>query len=141
MPCRGHLGLGTFACILSDPRTRDLPLILETPAYDNPSAGARDTLATEGMAVWRTEVSVLNRVSGRLVESSGQPEGDGCGAPELLHDGELEACRAEVADAVSHASKLRDGKGRKTEGKVTGRKGKRKEAQDDDDDHIDSCDE
>ncbi|KAI0757931.1 hypothetical protein C8Q74DRAFT_1373006 [Fomes fomentarius] len=70
IPVRGHLGLRTFARILSDPRTRDIPLVPETPAYDVPStsgisAAARDRLAKEGMGVWHTEVSVLNRLSGR----------------------------------------------------------------------------
>ena len=30
----GHLTLRTFAHILSDPRTQDIPLVLETPAHD-----------------------------------------------------------------------------------------------------------
>ncbi|TFK79502.1 AP endonuclease, partial [Polyporus arcularius HHB13444] len=108
----GHLGLRTFAHILSDPRTRDIPLILETPAYDVPtgsSAAARERLATEGMGVWRAEVSVLNRLSGRLTDESGEEEEAEGGGLES----ELEAGRKEIANAVAKASKLRDGKGKK----------------------------
>ena len=134
-PPRGHLGLRTFAHILADPRTRDIPLVLETPAFDVPASGqvrsaaARDRLAKEGMGVWRTEVSVLNRLSG------GQGQ---------LDENELEAYRTEVAAAVEMASKLRDAKGKKVDGKgAGGRKGgkaKRKaedeeeEARDEDED-------
>ena len=81
------------------------------------------------MGVWRTEVSVLNRLSG------GQGQ---------LGESELEACRVEVAAAVEMASKLRDAKGKKVDGKgAGGRKGgkaKRKaedeeeEARDEDED-------
>ncbi|KAI0371429.1 AP endonuclease, partial [Pilatotrama ljubarskyi] len=108
----GRLGLATFARILADPRTRDIPLILETPAYDVPSgssAAARDRLATEGMGVWRAEVAVLNRISGRGLsgESAGEGEENGVG------EGEMEEMRREIEDAVKKASKLRDAKGKK----------------------------
>ena len=40
----------TFAHILTDPRTQNMPLILETPNGDNSD-------------VWHTEIDVLNRMS------------------------------------------------------------------------------
>ncbi|RDX47718.1 AP endonuclease [Lentinus brumalis] len=134
----GHLGLRTFAHILSDPRTRDIPLILETPAYDVPtgsSAAARERLATEGMGVWRAEVSVLNRLSGRLTDGSGEAEEAEGGR---LEESELEAGRKEIADAVAKASKLRDAKGKKADGaggarKTNKGKGKAKAADEEED--------
>lgn len=56
----GHLGITTFRHIVSDPRTRDIPLILETPTFE-----AKD--------IWTKEISVLNRLS-NLVEDSEVPE-------------------------------------------------------------------
>ncbi|EPQ57706.1 AP endonuclease [Gloeophyllum trabeum ATCC 11539] len=46
----GFLGLRTFHHILTDPRTRGLPLVMETPQYDD-------------VAVWQKELEVLNRLS------------------------------------------------------------------------------
>ncbi|KAG1899756.1 xylose isomerase-like protein [Suillus fuscotomentosus] len=51
----GHLGISTFRHIVSDPRTQDIPLILETPTFE----------ATE---IWTKEISALNRLS--LVDDS-----------------------------------------------------------------------
>ncbi|KAF4615673.1 hypothetical protein D9613_012513 [Agrocybe pediades] len=47
----GHLGLGTFQHILRDPRTMGIPLILETPSFEQPQE------------VWGSEIGVLQRVS------------------------------------------------------------------------------
>lgn len=122
---RGHLGLRTFAHILSDPRTRDIPLVLETPAYDVPS-GPRESLATEGMGVWRTEVAVLNRLAGRSAEEAGEEE-----------IGEM---RAEIAGAVGKASKARDAKGKKAAvGGKAERKSKKKVEVDEDEEDGGSC--
>ncbi|KAI0794369.1 xylose isomerase-like protein [Fomes fomentarius] len=157
----GHLGLRTFAHILSDPRTRDIPLVLETPAYDVPStsgssAAARDRLAKEGMSVWRTEVSVLNRLSGRpRAGQSGSTEGDNGkdsvighaneDAKGRLEESELEGLKGEIADAVEKASKLKDGKGKK-QGGGKGQGGKRKakwkackEEEEEEEEDGDSC--
>ncbi|KAM5542445.1 hypothetical protein V8D89_003904 [Ganoderma adspersum] len=141
----GHLGLRTFAHVLSDPRTRDIPLILETPAYDAPASNSagRDRLAWEGMGVWRTEVSVLNRLSGRYSSSSkseGQEPGiEGEGG---IEESEYEAWRDEIHEVVKTASKARDAKGRKVDssGKKA-KKGKRRKGGEDDDaeDEDDSC--
>lgn len=46
----GHLGISTFRHIVSDPRTQDIPLILETPTFE----------ATE---IWTKEISALNCLS------------------------------------------------------------------------------
>lgn len=46
----GHIGISTFRHIVSDPRTQDIPLILETPTFE----------ATE---IWTKEISALNRLS------------------------------------------------------------------------------
>ena len=124
---------------------RDIPLILETPAYDAPAStsAARDRLALEGMGVWRTEVSVLNRLSGRLfsaIEADGEEsrrEGDG-----EIKESEYEAWREEILEAVKMASKARDAKGRKVDhpGKKS-KKAKRRKGEEDDDmeDEEDSC--
>ncbi|KAI0757941.1 xylose isomerase-like protein [Fomes fomentarius] len=156
----GHLGLRTFAHILSDPRTCDIPLVLETPAYDVPStsgssAAARDRLAKEGMGVWRTEVSVLNRLSGRpRAGQSGSTEGDNGedgvigdaneDAKGRLEESELEDFKAEIADAVENASKLKDGKGKKQgggKGQGAKRKAKRKAGKEEEEEEEDgdSC--
>lgn len=52
----GHLGISTFRHIVSDPRTQDIPLILETPTFE----------ATE---IWTKEISALNCLS-NLVDDS-----------------------------------------------------------------------
>ncbi|OSC97930.1 AP endonuclease [Trametes coccinea BRFM310] len=123
----GHLGLRTFVHILADPRTRDIPLILETPAYDvqtGSSAAARQRFATEGMGVWRTEVAVLNSLSGR---------GKDDGFVDVSEE-ELEERRKEIEEAVRTASKLRDAKGKKVdEGGKAKPKSKRKRAVEEDD--------
>ncbi|KAL1706874.1 xylose isomerase-like protein [Schizophyllum commune] len=52
---QGTLGLPAFHHILTDPRTQNMPLILETPNGDNSD-------------VWHTEIDVLNRMSGMSTE-------------------------------------------------------------------------
>ena len=130
MARRGHLGLRTFAHILSDPRTRDIPLIMETPAYDVPtsSGAARDRLAKEGMGVWRTEVSVLNRLSGRLALLE---DGDSAGGGGGIKDSEFDAWRGEIQEAVRKASALKDVKGKSADRQ--GKKAKRKKGEEDQD--------
>ncbi|KAI0685051.1 xylose isomerase-like protein [Cytidiella melzeri] len=83
----GHLGLSTFAHILSDPRTKDIPLILETPTHDSDKAPKlkgeakrkkeknkpyhntegdeheRVPLRSEEWEVWKKEVEVLRRLA------------------------------------------------------------------------------
>ena len=100
-------------------------------------------MAWEGMGVWRTEVSVLNRLSGRhpsVPKSEGQepgPAGEG-----EIEESEYEAWRDEIHEAVKTASKARDAKGRKVDssGKKA-KKGKRRKGDEDDDaeDEDDGC--
>ena len=90
----GELGLATFAHILADPRTRGLPLVLETPAYDEPGPGAA-RLGKEGMDVWRKEVEVLNRLAGENVGVERMAE-----------------WMAEIREVVRRASGERDAKGK-----------------------------
>ncbi|KAJ8454412.1 hypothetical protein ONZ51_g13037 [Trametes cubensis] len=131
----GHLGLRTFVHILADPPTRDIPLILETPAYDIPTgsnAAARDRLATEGMGVWRTEVAVLNRLSGRGCDEDSQIQ---------VTEDELEEGRKELEAAVKKASQSRNGKGKKVDefGKGKKKAKSKKNAAEDDEDHDSGC--
>ena len=102
-------------------------------------------MACEGMGVWRTEVSVLNRLSGRLVSGAkaddGEPAQEEEGGGEI-EEGEYEAWREEIREAVKTASKARDAKGRKVDGAgKKARKTKRSKDEEDDDteDGEDSC--
>ena len=56
----GQLGMSVFRHIVTDLRTRNIPLILETPTFE----------ATE---VWKKEISILNCLS-NLVDDSKVPE-------------------------------------------------------------------
>ncbi|KAJ7071781.1 xylose isomerase-like protein [Mycena belliarum] len=47
----GHIGIGGFHHILNDVRFQDIPLILETPSFEQPE-------------VWAAEIGVLNGLSG-----------------------------------------------------------------------------
>ena len=93
--------------------------------------------------MWRTEVSVLNRLSGRhtsVPKSEGQEpglEGD-----QEIEESEYEAWRDEIHQAVKAASKARDAKGRKVDGSgKKAKKGKRRKGDEDDDveDEDGSC--
>jgi len=90
----GHLGLSTFTHVLSDPRTQDIPLVLETPSFDAPGSAA-----TGGMEVWKKEVEVLNRVS--MIAKEEQSKG-------------WAEWQDEIRAVVKKASVMRDGKGRKS---------------------------
>lgn len=61
----GYLGLPAFHHILTDPRMQRIPLVIETPTFELP-----DT-------VWKTEIDVLNRLSGMEEEDeeNGKQEG------------------------------------------------------------------
>ncbi|KAG2019584.1 endonuclease IV [Coprinopsis cinerea AmutBmut pab1-1] len=52
----GTIGLASFSYILADPRTRGIPMVLETPSFEKPRE------------VWGVEVEVLNLLSGVGVE-------------------------------------------------------------------------
>ncbi|THH26742.1 hypothetical protein EUX98_g7445 [Antrodiella citrinella] len=105
----GELSLSTFAHILTDPRTQNIPLILETPAFDGPGSGL-----AEGMEVWAQEVEVLNRISAAADENN-----DRLG--EVLSSS-LGEWTKEIRDAV-------EGMRAKKEAKKEAKDGKRKKAQ------------
>lgn len=103
--CSGHLGLQTFHHVLTDPRTQNIPLILETPTFDN------------NRIVWGAEISVLNRLSG-----FGSKTGDG-------GDIDVDALMTELRSVVKSAEGRKgDGKAQTKVKKETraGTKGKRK---------------
>ncbi|TFK56306.1 AP endonuclease [Heliocybe sulcata] len=54
----GFLGLETFHHIVTDERVRDIPLVMETPQY-------------EDVEVWKKELEVLNRMSGLEIDEGG----------------------------------------------------------------------
>ncbi|TEB21425.1 AP endonuclease [Coprinellus micaceus] len=93
----GTLGLPAFRAILTDPRTRDIPLILETPSFERPKE------------VWGVEVGVLNALSvlGPATEKRS-----------------MEELAEEVRRAVGKAS-LEAGKGKRGAKKVVRKKRKR----------------
>jgi AP endonuclease-1 len=47
---RGKFAISTFCHILTDPRTQNIPLILETPSF-------------EANEIWEKEIDVLNRIA------------------------------------------------------------------------------
>lgn len=48
---RGYLGITTFRHILQDPRTQNIPLILETPSFEQP------------LEVWGKEIEILQMMA------------------------------------------------------------------------------
>jgi AP endonuclease 1 len=104
---RGHLSILAFHHILTDPRTQDLPLILETPSF-------------EVEEVWRKEVEVLNRISVQPEQEGEGREGEE-GARETLKS--LEGELRDVVKAAGGSSKTaaKAGSAKKTAKK---RKGK-----------------
>jgi len=118
---QGFLTLTTFAHILTDPRTKNIPLILETPAYDAPGT---DT----GMSIWNKEVEVLNRFS------------DGEGRDEQT----LREWEAEIGEVVTKASAAKDAKEakakrKKEEGGGGSKRAKRKKAVESEEEDAASC--
>jgi len=55
--CSGHIGLSGFHHVVSDKRTQNLPIVLETPSF-------------EKVEVWAKEVEVLNRLSGLSLDEA-----------------------------------------------------------------------
>ncbi|OBZ69274.1 putative endonuclease 4 [Grifola frondosa] len=70
----GHLGLTTFAHIVTDPRTKDIPLILETPAFDRPGSGMEKK--TDGeldqLKEWAAEIGEVVRTASGLSDARGR---------------------------------------------------------------------
>ncbi|KAG6892920.1 hypothetical protein C0992_011881, partial [Termitomyces sp. T32_za158] len=52
----GHIGIVGFHHILNDSRVQHIPLILETPSFEQPGE------------VWAKEIEALNRLSGLTLE-------------------------------------------------------------------------
>ncbi|TEB21887.1 AP endonuclease [Coprinellus micaceus] len=85
----GTLGLPAFRAILTDPRTRDIPLILETPSFERPRE------------VWGVEVGVLNALS-VLGPASSTPSGS---------MGSLEETSTGMDETSRSAGRLMEGAG------------------------------
>ena len=112
---RGHLTLSAFAHLLSDPRLKNIPLILETPTFQCPP-------------VWAKEIEVLNRLSFALAVSGGTELGDELG------DEMLQGTVQEVKDAVKDAEA--SGKGKKGKKGIGGAaRGKKRKADDEEEDY------
>lgn len=79
---RGYLGINTFRHILRDPRTQNIPLILETPSFEQPKE------------VWGKEIRILQTLAGNLEATQSE-----------------EDLQEEVRHAVKEAE-LRRGKGK-----------------------------
>lgn len=106
---RGFLGLGAFRQLMNDPRVQNIPLILETPSFEQPSD------------VWGREIAVLQRLSASVA-----------GAKEnkvvfdsIIGDAQTDDALIEVVKGV--VKKLQgEPKGKKPTGKKGGKSGKRK---------------
>lgn len=105
----------TFSNVLNDVRTQDIPLIMETPAFNTISGTQRKNQFKpgEGWDIWRTEVAVLNKLAGsRGTVSSERGESFAKWTEEIR----------DVVKRVSSAAQKKEGKG-KTK-KSTRRRGK-----------------
>lgn len=87
----GHLELSTFTHIMTDPRIQNIPLILETPAFDGPGLKLG-----EGMSIWQKEIDVLYQIS------------EGIPSPS-----ELQEWEGAIKEVVSEAAKSQDSKQRR----------------------------
>ncbi|KAF9476426.1 AP endonuclease [Pholiota conissans] len=118
----GYLGLPAFNHILSDPRTQGIPLILETPSFEQPAE------------VWGKEIEVLQLMCGQHTHSPSQAEESG-----LDFGGFVSQIKSAVKDAEKNG-KGPKGKAQKTKG--SGGKRKRGNAAQDDegDDDDDGSD-
>ncbi|THU82430.1 AP endonuclease [Dendrothele bispora CBS 962.96] len=127
----GHLTLQAFYHILRDPRTQGIPMVLETPCYEN-SKGLEDS-----WEIWRKEVEVLNRLSRidgdlSLPGVSGGTDEDKDGEKGEAEAEILETLTADIKAIVDRAKGSVKEKGKtKTGNKVKGRK--KKGVVDDDD--------
>lgn len=135
---RGHIGIGAFKHIVTDPRTKDLPLILETPGFDK-------------MDIWTKEIDVLNRISASLSESRSLSKEPAVGNGDAVKkDGDEEAELNELASVPVHGedeglegylneikqavAESQKGAKTKSPGKANGRKRKRKDEGDEEGD-------
>lgn len=113
MARRGSLGLTSFRHILSDDRTKNMPLILETPGFDL-------------VQVWSKEIEVLNTV---------------CAHDQAGEDVDEENLVQQVRDAIKSVEKAGwSAKGKVKKDKPTTSKRKRKKADDESDEDEDDED-
>ncbi|PPQ68236.1 hypothetical protein CVT24_005044 [Panaeolus cyanescens] len=93
----GHLGLQAFKHIVNDPRTQNIPLVLETPSFEQPRE------------VWGKEIEVLQRISGssqRGAVPEARGDDDVATVPARADDAPtLEAYVEEIRHAVKTAEK------------------------------------
>ncbi|TDL19144.1 AP endonuclease [Rickenella mellea] len=115
----GHIDLRAFSHIVTDPRLKDIPLILETPIFDSPS-------------VWKKEIEILNRLS--LIRSADVEVG-----VEDAGDGESDVVFEEMVREVKEEVAVFAAKKEAKAGKA-GKK-KRKKAEREDEGEDGSCDE
>ncbi|KAF8163804.1 xylose isomerase-like protein [Crassisporium funariophilum] len=115
----GHLGLAAFQHIVNDTRTQNIPLILETPSFEQ---------ATE---VWGKEIEVLQRLAGNV----------SCKDVEDPNDlsAFVEEIRSTVKEAELHGPKKAKKKVAKgTDSKGKGRKGELEDEEKSECEHGDS---
>ncbi|KAF8886870.1 xylose isomerase-like protein [Gymnopilus junonius] len=113
----GHLGLQAFHHVLTNPRTQNIPLILETPTFDN------------NRAVWGTEIAVLNRLSGSSIRG------------KVADDVVFDDLTTELKSAIKSVEGKKGGGTRSKAKKiVTKRKGDGNENENDADEEGDSTD-
>ena len=135
-PPSGHLGIAAFQHILNDPRVQNIPLILETPSFEQPAE------------VWGKEIEVLMKLSGssgNLEEGHGplkKLEEVGSAADEDASRRALEAMiRASVKLAEGESGAGRSKKVVKAKGKAKGDGRKRKKGVDsEEEDEDEECD-
>ena len=106
---RGTIGLPAFQTILNDPRTQDIPLILETPSFERP------------VEVWGKEIAALNEVSGMKRVGSGAKE-----ESEVETERKIEGLVEEIRAAVKLVGGKSKDKGTISKKATTGKRGKRK---------------
>jgi len=98
----GEIGLSTFSYIVHDPRMKDLPLILETPTFEQPE-------------IWAHEIGMLNTISAGDLDTS--------------HEDLLKDLRKVIKEAEASGGKGAGGKGKKPPAK---KRKKKAEGTDDD---------
>jgi len=133
----GHLSLSAFAHIVTDPRTQNIPLILETPAFDGPGSGLG-----QGMDVWTKEVEVLNALSDLVPQAEA---GSSSNVPVEIQTSKMDEWTAEIRTVVVAASsrkvaKAESSKGRKSSRRVSIKTGKSKAVDDSDVEESDDSD-
>jgi AP endonuclease-1 len=105
----GEIGLNTFSFIVHDPRMQDLPLILETPTFEQPE-------------VWAHEIEMLNKLSSLELDASE----------------ERQTLVKELKEVLKKAQ-TSSGKGTKSGGKKSPAKKRKKKTGGDEEDDASDC--